>query len=117
MPQDEDGATAAPRPSEEDLAVRWAWPSARIERRVRAAAPWPGVWTEIGDEAVVLVRVRTTEDFPRALAPGEAAVRPDGIAVVRAGEGAVELLEGRADEDDARLAADDFARVVVRARR
>ena len=116
-PQDEDGSTAAPQPSEEDLAVRWAWPAARIERRVRAAAPWPGVWTEIGDEVVVLVRVRATEDFPRALAPGEAAVRPDGIAVVRAGEGAVELLEGRADEDDASLGADDFARVVVRARR
>jgi methionyl-tRNA formyltransferase len=116
IPQDEARATAAPRPSEEDLAVHWSWPAAHIERRVRAAAPWPGVWTEIGEEVVVLVRVRATEDFPRALAPGEAAVRTDGVAVVRAGEGAVELLSGRADEDDAPLDADDFARIVVRAR-
>ena len=116
VPQDEAGATAAPRPSEEDLAVHWSWPAAHIERRVRAAAPWPGVWTEIGEEVVVLVRVRATQDFPRVLAPGEAALRADGVAVVRAGEGAVELLEGRADEDDAALDAEDFARIVVRAR-
>jgi methionyl-tRNA formyltransferase len=116
-PQDEARATAAPRPSEEELAVRWAAPAAHIERRVRAAAPWPGMSTEIGDEVVVLVRVRVTGDYPRALAPGEAAVRADGVAVVRAGEGAVELLEGRSDEDDARLDAGDLARAVVRARR
>ena len=116
LPQDEAGATAAPRPSDEELAVRWAWPAPHIERRVRAAAPWPGVWTEIGDEVVVLVRVRATADYPRALEPGEAAVRDDGIAVVRAGEGAVELLEGRADEDDGPLDAEGFARLVVGAR-
>jgi methionyl-tRNA formyltransferase len=116
VPQDEAAATPAPRPSEEELAVRWSWPAARIERRVRAAAPWPGVWTEIGDELVVLVRAKATRDFPRVLAPGEAAVRADGIAVVRAGEDAVELLAGRAEDDETPLAASDFARIVARAR-
>jgi methionyl-tRNA formyltransferase len=116
VPQDESRATAAPRPTEEDLAVRWGWSAAHIERRVRAAAPWPGVWTEIGDEVVVLVRVRATVDVPRALEPGEAAVRGDGVAVVRAGEGGVELLEGRSDEDDAALDTDDLAAMVLRAR-
>jgi methionyl-tRNA formyltransferase len=114
--QDEAEATAAPRPSEEDLAIRWTWPAARIERRVRAAAPWPGVWTEIGDEIVVLERARVTGDYPRALAPGEAAVRADGVAVVRAGEGAVELLAGRSEDDETPLGAGDFARIVARAR-
>jgi len=116
VPQDGAEATAAPRPSEEDLAVQWSWPATHIERRVRAAAPWPGVWTEIGEEVVVLVRVRATLDFPRVLAPGEATVRADGVAVVRAGEGAVELLQGRAEEDDRTLDAEDFASIVVRAR-
>jgi hypothetical protein len=55
--------------------------------------------------------VRVTNDFPLVLAPGEAAVRADGIAVVRAGEDAVELLTGRG-EDDRALAASDFARLV-----
>jgi len=113
--QDDARATAAPEPSDEELAVRWQWSAARVERRVRAAAPWPGAWTEIGTRLVTLVRVRPTGDFPRALAPGEAAVRDDGVAVVRTGDGAVELLEGR-DEDDAALSWRDMAEVVEAAR-
>jgi methionyl-tRNA formyltransferase len=116
VPQDEAAATEAPRPSDEDLAVRWSWPAERIERRVRAAAPWPGAWTEIGDAIVVLVRVRATNDYPRTLAPGEAAVRDDGIAVVRAADGAVELLEGRAEDDETPLSALDLSRAVEAAR-
>ena len=116
VPQDEAGATAAPRPSEEDLVIRWSWPAARIERRVRAAAPWPGVSTEIGEDRVVLTRVLATKDYPRVLAPGEATVREDGVAVVRAGEDAVELLAGRVEDDEPALGGDDFACLVVRAR-
>ena len=63
------------------------------------AAPWPGAWTEIADRIVTLVRVRVTRDFPRALEPGEAAVRGDGVAVVRSGDDAIELLEGRGEDD------------------
>jgi methionyl-tRNA formyltransferase len=98
--QDDRAATAAPSPTEDQLAIAWSWPAARIERRVRAAAPWPGAWTEIGDRIVTLVRVRATGDFPRALEPAEAAVRGDGMAVVRAGDDAVELVEGRGDDDE-----------------
>jgi methionyl-tRNA formyltransferase len=99
VPQDERSATAAPSLTEEELSIVWSWPAARIERRVRAAAPWPGAWTEIGGQIVTLVRVRTTHDFPRALESAEAAVRADGVAVVRAGDDAVELVEGRSADD------------------
>jgi methionyl-tRNA formyltransferase len=115
QPQDEHLATMAPEPTDDDLALRWSWPAVRIERRVRAAAPWPGAWTEIGDRIVTLVRVRPTREFPRVLRPGEATVRADGVAVVRAGEGAVELLEGRG-EDDAALLLHDLAALVDAAR-
>jgi methionyl-tRNA formyltransferase len=114
--QNENAATWAPRPVEEDLAIRWWWPAARIERRVRAAAPWPGAWTEIGEEIAVVVKARATRDFPQALTPGEAAVRTDGTAVVRAGEDAIELLAGRGEDDETPLAPGDFAAMVVRAR-
>jgi methionyl-tRNA formyltransferase len=113
--QDEAMATEAPAPSEEELAIRWTWSAARIERRVRAAAPFPGAWTEIGDEVVFLTRVRSTQDFPRALAPGEAAVRADGVAVVRTGDSALELLDGRAEDDESPMTREDFARTVRRA--
>jgi methionyl-tRNA formyltransferase len=115
VPQDETRATLAPEPDDDDLAVRWSWSAARIERRVRAAAPWPGAWTEVAGRIVTLVRVRVTQAFPAALAPAEAAVRSDGIAVVRAGDDALELLEGRG-EDDAPVTAGTFAKWVDAAR-
>jgi methionyl-tRNA formyltransferase len=99
-PQDETAATQAPEPSESDLAIRWSWTAARIVRRVRAAAPWPGAWTELDQHVITLVHVAATNSFPRTLAAGEAAVRADGVAVVRTGDVAVELLEGRGAEDE-----------------
>jgi methionyl-tRNA formyltransferase len=117
VPQDDAAATSAPQPTDEELAIRWSWPAARIERRVRAAAPRPGAWTEIGDAVVVVERVRVTNDFPLALAPGEAAIRRDRTAVVRAGDCGVELLEGRAEDDETRLQQEDFVRLVEAAQR
>jgi methionyl-tRNA formyltransferase len=116
QPQDDALATQAPAPLEEELALAWSWPAERLERRVRAAAPFPGAWTEIGDDLVIVTRGRATRDFPRALQPGEAAVRADGVAVVRAGEGALELLDGRAEDDETPLDRQALARIVERAR-
>jgi methionyl-tRNA formyltransferase len=100
-PQADERATPAPAPSDDDLELRWsAWTAERIERRVRAAAPWPGAFTSIGDETIVLTRVRATDDFPRALEPGELAVRADGVAVIRCVDRAVELLQGRLEDDE-----------------
>ncbi len=82
--QDEALATSAPTVTEDMLEIRWTDSAARIARRVRAAAPWPGAFTDIGGETVVLLAVRETQDFPRALEPAEGVVRPDGTAVVRA---------------------------------
>lgn len=115
VPQEERRATQAPAPTDEDLAVRWSESAANVERRVRAAAPWPGAWTEIGDRIVILERVRPTSDFPKALFAGEAAVRNDGVAVVRTGDIAVELLHGRDGDDDAPLSAPDLAARVAAA--
>jgi methionyl-tRNA formyltransferase len=114
--QDEARATQAPQPKGDELAIAWSWPAERVVRRVRAAAPWPGAWTEIGETLVFVLCARATRDFPRALEAGEAAVRADGVAVVRAGEDAVELLEGRAEDDETPLSRDDLARIVERAR-
>lgn len=103
LAQDDALATEAPQPSDDDLEIRWTDDAAHIERRVRAASPWPGAFTAIGDLALTLTRVRATGSRPELLAalePGEAIVRDDGIAMVRARDGAVELLAGRSDDDD-----------------
>ena len=107
--QDETLATEALAPDDELLEVRWAEPAEAIVRRVRAASPWPGTFTEIGGSVVTLTRARATGEVPRALDVGEAYVRADGVAVVRAGVGGVELLEGRIDLDDDERALDQRA--------
>ena len=98
--QDDALATEAPAPDDAVLEIRWQEPADAIVRRVRAASPWPGAFTEIGDAVVTVTRARATTNVPKNLAPGEAYVRDDGIAVVRAGDGGVELLAGRADDED-----------------
>lgn len=101
--QDESLATEAAQPTDDDLEIRWTDDAAHIERRVRAASPWPGAFTEIGTAGVTLTHVRATSEHPQllaALAPGEAIVRADGIAMVRAKDGAVELLRGRVENED-----------------
>jgi methionyl-tRNA formyltransferase len=98
-PQDERAATLAPTPDESTLEIDWKRPADAIVRRVRAAAPYPGAWTFVGDEAVVVTRAEVT-DRPRGLEAGEGAV-VDGRAVVAASEGGVALLAGRIVRDDA----------------
>lgn len=103
LAQDDALATEAPQPSDDDLEIRWTDDAAHIERRVRAASPWPGAFTAIGEVALTLTRVRATTSRPELLAalePGEAIVRDDGIAMVRARDGGVELLGGRSEDDD-----------------
>lgn len=111
--QDERLATPAPSPDDDDLELRWDVPADAVARRVRAASPWPGAFTEIAGAVVTLTRVRATSDVPAALAPGEAAVRADGVAVVRCADRGIELLEGRREEDESPLDGAALARLVA----
>jgi methionyl-tRNA formyltransferase len=96
QPQDEAHASFAPTPSDADAALVWSWRVEKLLRRVRALAPSPGAFTEIGGHIVTILAARAVSDFPRALLVGEAAVIGEH-AVVRAGDGAIELLSGEID--------------------
>jgi methionyl-tRNA formyltransferase len=96
--QDEARATAAPAPTDDELELRWSDSAEAVVRRVRAAAPWPGAFTAIGEEVLTITKARVTIDVPKALEPGEAFVRKDGIAVVRAADAGVELLGARLED-------------------
>ena len=111
-PQDERLATSAPEPRDALLALSWDEPADAIVRRIRAASPWPGAFMSLGDAVVTVTRAATTDELPRALEPGEAVVRADGVAVVRAQDRGVLLLEGR-DEDEEPLDAAGLARLVA----
>lgn len=91
--QDERQATWAGEPEGPLLAVRWAWPTARVLRRIRALAPVPGLALELGGQPLFVTRARAAEHYPEVLLPGEAAVagHPEQV-VIRTGDGAVGLL-------------------------
>jgi methionyl-tRNA formyltransferase len=110
--QDERLATSAPEPRDALLSLSWDDPSDAIVRRIRAASPWPGAFMTLGDDVITITRAAVTDDFPRALEPGEAAVRADGVALVRAKDRAVTLLAGR-DEDEGELDAAALAYLVA----
>lgn len=116
VPQDEARATLAPPPTDDELELRWTDDTEAVVRRVRAASPWPGAFTAIADEVLVLTEVRRTDAYPRVLAPGQAFVRADGVAVIRTADGAVELLRGRFDDQDEELDARALREIVEAAR-
>jgi methionyl-tRNA formyltransferase len=98
--QDEELATNAPFLDDDASALAWSRTTAELLRAIRAFAPSPGAWTEIGGRAVTILRAERAERFPLALEPGEGVVL-DGAAVVRTRDGALRLLAGEVDGDPA----------------
>ena len=99
-PQDDDDATHAPEPDDEDLSIDWHDDAGSIVRLVRAASPTPGALADVEGETVEVVRAERFEGrVPRSLEVAEAFIA-EGSVVVRAGDGAVVLREAR-DESGA----------------
>ncbi len=95
--QDEELATWAPEPTGELLRVDWRWSSERIARRVRALSPVPGLALEISTLKFFALEVEPTNDYPRALAPGETAVEKSSV-VLRTGDGALRIVRAQLAE-------------------
>ena len=91
IPQDESRATLAPAPDDEACAIRWSEPTSRVLRHIRALAPAPGAWTEIAGALVTILEARASASYPDVLLPGES-VTIDDRAVVRTGDGAIDVL-------------------------
>lgn len=98
VPQDEAQASAAPEPTDEDCELRWSMDTEWVLRRVRAAAPWPGAFTEYRDETIVITRASAAER-PRGLEPGQAVRDGEGVIITTA-DGAVRVLEARAEHEE-----------------
>ncbi|MFO0660286.1 MAG: formyltransferase family protein [Polyangiaceae bacterium] len=105
--QDESLATQAPQPDESLIALHFDAPTDAVLRRVRALAPAPGAYFQLGESDAVVIEAAKAERFPKALLPGEAAV-VDGDVVVRTADGAISLIEVELDGepiDQAELAS------------
>jgi methionyl-tRNA formyltransferase len=98
VPQPDEAATDAPAPDDDMLEIRWAWPSERIVRLVRAAAPHPGAYSFIDERlAVVLAARPAARPASGALRPGEAIITRAGL-VVGTGDGQVVIEAIRLDD-------------------
>jgi methionyl-tRNA formyltransferase len=111
-PQDPALATAAPPPDDTMCAIQWSWPTARVLRHIRALAPAPGAWTEVGSSLVTILRAAEAASFPAALEPGEGIVQ-GGLPLIRTGDSAIVLLDVEIDGVPAR--AEGLARLFVEA--
>lgn len=104
-PQDDAAALYAPKIDKAEARIDWAADAAVIERMVRALAPFPGAWFEIGAERVKLLLAEVAEgagaagevlDDSLTIACGVGALRP--LRLQPAGKPAMDLaafLNGR----------------------
>ncbi|HWZ91186.1 MAG TPA: formyltransferase family protein [Polyangiaceae bacterium] len=94
-------ATWAPEPTGRELLADWAWPTARVLRRIRALAPVPGLAVDIHGLRFFVTRARSASDFVVALEPGEAAVMGQReTLVIRTADGAVAVERAQLGADD-----------------
>jgi len=103
MPQPEAGVTYAAKLQKEEGRIDWRLPAAKLDLKLRALTPWPGMWFELKGERFKLVSATPVRGR------GEPGMLLDGDLTVACGEGALRLdIVQRAGK--APLAADDFLR-------
>lgn len=87
VPQDEAGATFAPKITSEDAHVDWQQPAEVLDRLIRSCTPAPGAWTTAGGERLLV--------GPVSIAEGDAAPGVLDLAgsrvLVGTGHGRVQL--------------------------
>lgn len=88
-PQDDEGATLAPKITTADAQIDWNESSVTVDRLIRSCTPTPGAWTTVAGERIRIAPVSITE---RDLPSGD--VLMEGLHVlVGTADGAVRLTE------------------------
>lgn len=90
VPQDHSRATWFKQVSKEAGLIDWTEPADVIWRKVRAFNPWPSAYTFLNARRLIVHRaIPVSGETLRPLAPGEAAVTPEGPVI---GTGTTPLL-------------------------
>jgi methionyl-tRNA formyltransferase len=95
-PQDDAGATYAPRLTKADSRFDWDWPATRIHNLIRGLHPWPHAETFLHGRRLILLRSAVIDE-PGDAPPGSVLAAGPGELVVAAGSGRVRLLELQAE--------------------
>ena len=106
VPQNDEQATYAPMISKEDGRLDWSDGAAQLDRQIRAMTPWPSAFTTWEGQRLKIWEARPRPD--RQLPPGRPGHVSGGadVVLVRAGEGALELLQLQPAGKQAMTAAD-----------
>ncbi len=87
QPQDDAQATLAPKIDKQEGAIDWTRPAAALDCHVRGMQPWPGAFTFVDGQRLVIREATVDARGATGAAPG-ALVALDGDAIVlAAGEG------------------------------
>lgn len=86
-PQDDSGATPAPKIHDEDCEIPWDQPAEDVHNHVRGLSPYPGAWTMHNGTRLKLYRTLRVEGDGRS---GEV-IKAQKRLVVACGSGAVEV--------------------------
>jgi methionyl-tRNA formyltransferase len=92
QPQDDAQATTTRLIRKEDGAVDWQEAAERIARMERAYSPWPGVYSWLGDERLLLHALRAVPSASDLLPGAIAGISPVGMRVAT---GAGDVLVGQ----------------------
>lgn len=84
VPQPEAGVTYAPKIDKAETRIDWRRPAVEIDRQVRAFAPWPGAWFEVGGQRVKLL----AGEIVTAAGSGPGTVLDDRLTIA-CGDGAI----------------------------
>lgn len=100
VPQPEDGVTYAAKIDKAEARIDWTAHAEQIDRQVRAFAPAPGAWFEVGGERLKLLAAEVADgsgspgkvlDDHLTIACGSGALRP--TLLQRAGRGPMSLAD------------------------
>lgn len=83
--QPDEGVTYARKLAREETRIDWTRPAAEIDRKIRAFAPRPGAYTELGSERIKILGAELVRKT------GEAGTVLDEDLTIGCGEGAIRL--------------------------
>lgn len=98
QPQDHDKATMAPLLTKEDGLIVWSWPAETIVNRILGLIPWPGSYTYLEGERLMVWRAQVEQGSsssgdPSAPVPGTVLSADKTTIRVVAGRGIVAITE------------------------
>ncbi|MDJ0638339.1 MAG: methionyl-tRNA formyltransferase [Paracoccaceae bacterium] len=88
QPQPGEGVTYAEKIDKAEARIDWTHPAEKVARHINGLSPFPGAWTQVGDERLKLLRATTAEGM------GQPGAHLGGFRIA-CGDGAVQVLEAQ----------------------